>query len=36
MLPYLEQTQVHNSINFHFGFNEFAENVARTWLTRSR
>ena len=25
MLPYLEQTQVHNSINFHFGFNEFAE-----------
>jgi len=25
MLPYLEQTQVHNSINFSFGFNEFAE-----------
>jgi len=24
MLPYLEQRAVHNSINFYFGFNEFA------------
>jgi len=24
MLPYIEQTQVHNAINFSFGFNEFA------------
>jgi prepilin-type N-terminal cleavage/methylation domain-containing protein/prepilin-type processing-associated H-X9-DG protein len=24
MLPYMEQTNIHNSINFHFGFNEFA------------